>query len=133
MPEIKVINKACPMLARVAEEGRAKSEEGKNAIKEYMAPFKERKVKNIILGCTHYPIYIPMIKDELGYEVNLINTGKAVANYLETTMEAEKSIENTNKQGMQKIFLSKPTEEFEKIASELLGTDLKSSGILNVI
>ena len=36
MPEIIVINKACPMLATIAEEGRAKSIEGRNVIKEYM-------------------------------------------------------------------------------------------------
>ena len=33
---INVINKACPMLATIAEEGRATGIEGRNAIKEYM-------------------------------------------------------------------------------------------------
>ena len=37
---INVENKACPMLAEIAEEGKAKSIEGRNAIKEYMQPFK---------------------------------------------------------------------------------------------
>lgn len=118
VPEIEVINRACPMLARVAEEGRARSEEGRKAIKEYMIPFKERKVKNIILGCTHYPIYIPIIKEELGYEVNLINTGKCVANCLKNIFKKENI---KMKMGTQKIFLSKHTEEFESISNEILG------------
>ena len=37
---IEVINKACPMLATIAEEGRATGEEGRKAIKEYMEIFK---------------------------------------------------------------------------------------------
>ncbi len=61
------------MLASLAEEGRAKHKEARDAIKEYMKLFKEKKIKNIILGCTHYPIYEVMIKEELGYDVNLIN------------------------------------------------------------
>lgn len=72
--EIDVINKACPMLATVAEKGKAGSLAGIKAIKEYMKPFKERKIANIILGCTHYPIYEDLIREELRYEVNLINT-----------------------------------------------------------
>ncbi len=71
--EIQVFNKACPMLATIAEEGKARSNEGRNAIKMYMKPFKERKVKDIILGCTHYPLYEELIREELGYNVNLIN------------------------------------------------------------
>lgn len=52
-PNIEVINKACPMLATIAEEGKAKSPEGRRVIAEYMVPFKSQKINNIILGCTH--------------------------------------------------------------------------------
>ena len=66
---IEVINKACPMLATIAEEGRATGEEGRKAIKEYMEIFKKNKINKIILGCTHFPIYEQVIRDELEYEV----------------------------------------------------------------
>ena len=66
---INVINKACPMLATIAEEGRATGIEGRNAIKEYMKSFKEKKINKIILGCTHFPIYEQVIRDELKYDV----------------------------------------------------------------
>lgn len=108
------------MLAVVAEEGKARSKEGRIAIKEYMKPFKERKIKNIILGCTHYPIYDPIIREELGYEVNLINTGKTVANYLKGLYGKEKK----KVIGTEKIFLSKPREEFRSIARGILGEDI---------
>jgi len=121
IPEIEVINKACPMLARVAEEGRAKSEEGRNAIKEYMMPFKAKRVKNIVLGCTHYPIYISMIREELGYEVNLINTGESVASYLKDALGEDKE----DKVGSERIFLSKPKDEFVNIAEGLLGRSVE--------
>lgn len=85
-----------------------------------MRPFKERKIKNIILGCTHYPIYIPIIKEELGYEVNLINTGKCVANYLRENFEND-----SKKQGSKKIFLSKKEAEFVSIAKGILGSEIE--------
>ena len=122
LPNIDVINKACPMLATVAEEGKAKSKEGRQAIKEYMQVFKEKKVENIILGCTHYPIYIPIIKEELGYNVNLINTGETVAKYLKNNLLQSKNIES---QPMQEIFLTKPTMQFRNIADTILNMKVK--------
>lgn len=109
------------MLAEVAEEGKARSKEGREAIKEYMKGFKEKTTRNIILGCTHYPIYKTIIKEELGYEVNLINTGTSVANYLKKSLSNDKYGELDLPD--QKIFLSKPTPEFREIAKSLLNEE----------
>lgn len=122
--DIKVINKACPMLATIAEEGRAKSEEGKKAIKEYMKPFKENHIDKIILGCTHYPIYEELIRKELGYEVELINTGITVAEYLEKYLK-DNNLENNTKKEQEKIFLTKPEQEFKNIAKNIMKIDIK--------
>lgn len=119
MPEIIVINKACPMLATIAEEGRAKSIEGRNVIKEYMKNFKEKKINKIILGCTHFPVYEEIIKEELGYEVELINTGVTVAKHLKNQLEKNK-ICNENRKGAIKIHLTKKEEQFERIAENIM-------------
>lgn len=85
-----------------------------------MKPFKARKIKNIILGCTHYPIYEEIIREELGYEVNLINTGKTVANHLRKLLG-----KGENKIQTEKIFLSKPSTEFKEIAENILGEEIQ--------
>ena len=120
----KIPNKACPMLATVAEEGRAQSEEGRKIIKEYMKPFKEKKINKIILGCTHYPIYENIIKEEMVYDVELINTGTIVADYLKEYLK-EKNIENIEKKEKEIVFLSKPEEEFKKIAKNIIKTEIE--------
>ena len=121
---IEVINKACPMLATIAEEGRATSAEGRAVIKEYMKPFKENKIDKIILGCTHYPIYQDLIKEELGYPVELINTGITVSKELERYLKNNYLL-NTEAENEDIIFLTKPEEEFKKIAKNLLNFDIK--------
>lgn len=121
---IEVINKACPMLATIAEEGRATSREGKNIIKEYMKPFKENKIDKIILGCTHYPIYEKIIREELGYPVELINTGITVSKKLKEYLSKNQLL-NTGKSKEDLIFLTKPEMEFKKIAKNLLNFDVK--------
>lgn len=128
IPQIEVTNKACPMLATIAEEGKARSVEGREAIKEYMKPFKEKNINKIILGCTHYPIYEEIIREELGYEVELINTGVTVSKYLQKYLK-EKNLKNEEKVATQKIYLTKPEREFEEIAKNILNENLDIQAI----
>ena len=122
--DIQVINKACPMLATIAEEGRAESKEGRTVIKEYMEPFKHNKIDKIILGCTHYPIYEKIIREELGYPVELINTGETVSKYLKEFLE-KNNMQNTNKIGTEHIYLTKPEKEFRNIAKNIMKVDIE--------
>ena len=124
LPDIEVINKSCPMLAEIAEEGKARSKEGRAKIKEYMKRFKEREIKNIILGCTHYPIYEKIIKEELKYDVRLVNTGNCVANYLDCFLENE-NMKAESKEGKFKIFLSKNENMFESISKNILNKEVE--------
>lgn len=120
IPNIQVINKACPMLATIAEEGKAKSKEGRSVIKEYMIPFKEKRVNKIILGCTHFPIYEQIIREELEYDVELINTGKFVSLELEQILK-KNNLENNNfNKGNIIIDLTKQEEQFNVIAQNIL-------------
>lgn len=120
IPNIHVVNKACPMLATIAEEGKAKSKAGRKVIKEYMIPFKEKRVNKIILGCTHFPIYEQIIKEELEYDVELINTGKFVSLELEQILK-KNNLENDNfNKGNIIIDLTKQEEQFNVIAQNIL-------------
>ena len=112
------------MLATIAEEGRATSKEGRAVIKEYMEIFKENRIDKIILGCTHYPIYEDIIREEMGYPVELINTGVTVSKKLAQYLNSNNLL-NEKKSDEDQIFLTKPEEEFYKIAQNLLKIDIK--------
>ena len=116
---INVISRACPMLATIAEEGRTTGEEGRNAIREYMKPFKEKRIDKIILGCTHFPIYEQVIRKELGYDVELINTGRTVSNYLKKYLN-EKNLMANKEIGKIETYLTKEEKEFSNIMQNIL-------------
>ena len=119
IPNINVISRACPMLATIAEEGRTTGEEGRNAIREYKKPFKEKRIDKIILGCTHFPIYEQVIRKELGYDVELINTGRTVSNYLKKYLN-EKNLMANKEIGKIETYLTKEEKEFSNIMQNIL-------------
>lgn len=86
-PKINVYNLACPVLATLAENNIIQSKQGVDAIHNYVEYFKNNGVNTIVLGCTHYPIYEKMIKDEYNGDVILIDTGKSMANMVENYLD----------------------------------------------
>ena len=119
IPNIEVINQACPILAEIVEENKAKTKEAHDAIHNYMKIFKENNVKNIILGCTHYSIIEELIKKEFQYEINLINTGKSVASRVKNSLAQKNMLNNSNNNNL-KIVISKQEDGFEKNIKNLL-------------
>jgi len=67
---------------------------------------------------------ITEIREELGYPVELINTGVTVAKKLSDYLKANNLV-NDNQQNEDLIFLTKPEESFKEIAKKLLGIDVK--------
>ena len=92
LPKIQVINQACPVLASMAEEEKIYSKESLDAVHEYVKIFKENNVDTIILGCTHYPMYDEIIRNEFDYDVNLINVGVAVADEVKLILKNDKNL-----------------------------------------
>ena len=43
---------------------------------------KKNSVDTIVLGCTHYPLVAEMIEEIMSYELQLIETGNAIAKRL---------------------------------------------------
>lgn len=106
------------------------------AIKEYMKEFKNTKIEKLILGCTHYPLFEKLIQEELGNEVETINTGKQMAKYLKRYLE-ENQILNCRVLSESEAICSQKYEinltdtecNFINIAKKLLGKKVEINKI----
>lgn len=114
----KVIGKACPLLAPMAEEGWTENEIAKLTIHEYLKDFNN--IDSLILGCTHYPLFKRIIEEELDKNVNIINTGEMVANKLRKFIE-ENSMNNLQDNISQtEIYLTDLECNFIEVAKKIL-------------
>ena len=119
IPNAVIIDKACPLLAPLAEEGWTDNQVAKLTIKEYLKEFKN--VECLILGCTHYPLFSHFIKEELGEGKEIINTGKILSQKLNKilindTIEKDESDKNEQFE----IYITDMDENFVKVAYQIL-------------
>ena len=115
--DVEVKGKACPLLAPMAEEGWTENEIAKLTIKEYIKNLKD--IDALILGCTHYPLFKKIIEEELGKNIEIINTGEMVANEIKNYIYKNK-IENESNEVSTRIFLTDLECNFINVAKKLL-------------
>ena len=128
-PNAQVYQQACPLFVPLVEEGwiDRNDEVTVATVKRYLKPLKDEGVDVLIMGCTHYPVLTDIIRDYMGKDVTLVNTGeytaKAVLEYLN-----KNGIGNTsNTKGTQSYYVSDTTESFSLTASILMGQDVKAN------
>lgn len=85
---VKVVTQACVGLVECIERGELNNEHTFYLLKQYCQPLLNEGADTIVLGCTHYPFVRPLIKKIVGENVTLIDTGTAVAKYLEKRLSA---------------------------------------------
>lgn len=116
-----ISNKACPLLAPMAEEGWTDNEIARLTIKEYLKGFED--IDCLILGCTHYPLFEKIIKEELDRNVEIINTGEILSKDLKKSLIENNKENKTAKEGKCEIYLSDTETNFISVAKKLLKDD----------
>ena len=81
--KVSLFEQACPGLVEQIENGKIEDKETFLILENWLNPMKEKNVDTIVLGCTHYPLVSNIIKNIMGQDINLIETGSAIARRLE--------------------------------------------------
>lgn len=79
----RIVTQGCPGLVEQVERGDLGSDETRRLVERYTAPLLQSGADTLILGCTHYPFLIPLIRTVVGNDITLIDTGMAVARQLQ--------------------------------------------------
>ena len=106
----------CIGLADIIEEGN--EDKIKTYLQEQLKPYKG-KVKNVVLGCTHYPLIQEEIQDVLG-QVTFFNGAPYLANHLKKILEEKDLINNQDKEGTIQFIDSSNDEQKKKRFFEIM-------------
>ncbi|HRZ14194.1 MAG TPA: glutamate racemase [Candidatus Omnitrophota bacterium] len=125
-PQIKVTAVACPLFVPFVEEGVFKGEVINKVAQTYLKPFKDNRVDTLILGCTHYPIIKPVIRQIMGDQVTLIDSAKQVALEIKNILTADRML-NKGARGKHGFYVSDNPEWFSGLARTFLGKPITNA------
>jgi glutamate racemase len=76
---VTILQDTCSGLVGQIENGELDSPATQEILEKALHPMLEQGIDTIVLGCTHYPFVIPLIKQIVGSEVRVIDPAPAVA------------------------------------------------------
>ncbi len=87
---INVIEQEGNGIVELIERGKLYSTDMKALLSSYLTPMIAAKIDYLVLGCTHYPYLMPILKDLLPTNVKIIDSGQAVAKQTKAILEQHK-------------------------------------------
>jgi len=88
------------------ESGDLESKTLKTLLSSYLQPMLDAKADHIVLGCSHYPYLIPLIKEITGNTIPIIDSGFAVAIQTKRILDQEEILPKDDSQGVLHQFYS---------------------------
>ncbi len=126
-PEVEVTVQSCPDFVPLIESGQGLGKQCRKAAQTYLEPLLAKKVDTIILGCTHYPLITPVLK-ELAPKVRFINPAVHMVDRLGEQLVVEKANPNSYK-----YLVTDNPELFARNAFDLLELRFTSNNVKSEI
>lgn len=122
-PEIQVSGTACPMWVSLVENNESQDEGADYFIQKYINQLlsKDPQIDTVILGCTHFPILLPKIRQYIPEHISVIAQGEYVAESLKDYLKRHPEMDaKCTKNGNCQFYTTEAEEKFSESASTFL-------------
>jgi len=86
--DVQILTSTLPGLVEEIESGRLDSPKTRSILKEAILPMIAQGADTLVLGCTHFPFVLPLIREIAGPQVNVIDPAPAIARRTQALLQA---------------------------------------------
>lgn len=129
-PDARIVQRACPLFVPLVEEGWFEHPAARLIAAEYMAPLREAEVSALVLGCTHYPLLRPLLQEEMGPGVTLIDSGAETARVVEEVLKREGLAAEPDAVPTHRFAVSDDEARFRAVGSRFIGERLTEAEVV---
>jgi glutamate racemase len=124
-PRMEVFSRATPLLVPLIEEGWSNKPETRMILKKYLHSLKVKRVQALILGCTHYPFILPIIKKIMGKHCLVFDPGKVVAASLSDYLYRHQELNiKSSDSPVYKFYTTDDEARFRQLGERFLGVKM---------
>jgi glutamate racemase len=122
----KIISQACPGLVDQVEQGDLDSAGTRALVAQYVQPLLAQNADVLVLGCTHYPFLKPIIQEIAGANVQVIDSGAAIARRLHHLLGHHGLSSESQRTGSVHFYSSADNGIADGVISTLWGSRVKT-------
>ncbi len=120
----EILGKACPLFVPLVEEGWLEHKAAKLIAQDYLNPLKKDNVDTLLLGCTHYPLLMKVIREIMG-DIIYVDASTEVGVELAQNLD-KLDMKNPSGTGDTSIYLTDLSMNFKEIGERFLGEPMKN-------
>ena len=120
-PNTKVLLKPCPGWVDLVESGELNGDKVKAVVAEPLQELLENDADVLVLGCTHFPFLLHAIRDFVGGDYPVLETGQPFARQLHFQLDKNNLLNGAAQSGSFKMLTSGNTEKVGSLTSTLIG------------
>lgn len=113
---IEIVEQIGHGLVEMIENGKINHPKTRKLLEAYLLPMVQKNIDHLVLGCTHYPYLIPLIKSILPQKIILIDSGNAVAKQTRNILEKHNLLNPSNEKNIHRWVTNKNLENLKKFA-----------------
>lgn len=118
--EIRVIEVIGEGLVPLIEAGALDSVEMLELLKKHTKPMIDANVDYIVLGCSHYPYIVPVLKKIIPNHIEIIDSGEAVAKQTKTVLQNLNLLRTENTEPQLQFFTNDEPETLRFLLKDYL-------------
>ncbi len=128
-PFVDVLQVAAPKLVPLIEAGGGRSEEAREAVREYVMPMLSEGavvapgVDTLLLGCTHYPLVRWAIEEVAGPGVRVVDSATTTALAVREVLDSH-GLRATKPGADHRVFATGEARRFREIARTMFKEDV---------
>lgn len=123
LPDAVINTRACSVLVALAEEGMVDNSVAREALKHYLSEITNEDA--VLLGCTHFPVFKPLLTNLLPFGVVIVDSAEATATSLYNLLK-DKNLLNINPAAHSKVhyLVTDSVKRFQSVGEIFLGEGL---------
>jgi len=122
-PELEIWSEACPLFVPLVEEGLHDDPVTALVAERYLAPLRAHAIDTVVLGCTHYPLLLSVLTRTLGPDVELIDSGAAIAEQVAVDLALAGLTRQSSAPPEHHFCVTDAAERFGRLARRILSSD----------
>jgi glutamate racemase len=127
IPSASIHARACSILVALAEEGMTNNSVAKEALHHYLDGISDEDT--ILLGCTHFPVFKPLLRQLLPQHITIVDSAAATAIALEDVLTKQNLLCHDNMEGSIRYLVTDAIHRFQAVGELFLGERLYNEQI----
>jgi glutamate racemase len=122
LPQAAISARACSVLVALAEEGMVNNAIAKEALKHYLSDFSEEDT--LLLGCTHFPVFKPLLTTLLPADVMVVDSADATAQALRQALTQAALLNSNHTDNKVSYLVTDSIKRFQAVGETFLAEPL---------